>query len=100
MHVRRRVLLGPDATRQLQALRVYDAASLRDAMRRHLGETDATAETHHRFRLRRPSRLAEFELRVRNWRVFYRVQGEEVQVVLIGEKRGERLFIDRKRFVL
>jgi hypothetical protein len=94
------VLLGPDATRQLRCLRAYDAAFLRDAMRRQLAETDATEETHQRFRLRRPSQLAEFELRVSNWRVFYRVHGEEVQVVLIGEKRGERLFIDGKRFVL
>jgi hypothetical protein len=85
-----------DATRQLRA---FDAASLRVAMRL-LAEVDATEETHQRFRLRRPSEFAEFELRLGNWRVFYRVHGEEVQVVLIGEKRGERLFIDRKRFVL
>ena len=69
-------------------------------MRRQLAETDATEETHQRFRLRRPSELAEFELRVGNWRAFYRVRGEKVQVVLIGEKRGERLFVDGKRFVL
>lgn len=69
-------------------------------MRRQLAETDATEETQQRFRLRRPSELAEFELRVGNWRAFYRVRGEEVQVVLIGEKRGERLFVDGKRFVL
>lgn len=69
-------------------------------MRRLLAEADATEETHQRFRLRRPSEFAEFELRVGNWRVFYRVHGEEVQVVLIDEKRGERLFIDGKRFVL
>ena len=69
-------------------------------MRRQLAETDATEETHQRFRLRRPSELAEFELRVGNWRAFYRVRGEEVQVVLIGGKRGERLFVDGKRFVL
>jgi hypothetical protein len=94
------VLLGPDATRQLRRLRAYDAASLRDAMSRELAETDATVETHQRFRLRRPSELAEFELRVGSLRVFYRVRGEEVQVVLIGEKRGERLLIDGKRFVL
>jgi hypothetical protein len=94
------VLLGTDATRQLRALRAFDAASLRVAMRRLLAEADATEETHQRFRLRRPSEFAEFELRVGNWRVFYRVHGEEVQVVLIGKKRGERLLIDGKRFVL
>lgn len=100
MAVRRRVLLGPDATRQLRALRALDATSLKDAMRRQLAETDATEETQQRFRLRRPSEFAEFELRVGNWRVFYRVDNDEVEVVLIGEKRGERLFIDGKRFVL
>jgi len=98
--VRRRVVLGPDATRQLRALRAYDAASLKDAMRQQLAETDATEQTLQRFRLRRPSELAEFELRVGNWRVFYRVQEADVQVVLIGKKRGEKLFIDGKRFVL
>jgi hypothetical protein len=71
-------------------------------MRQQLADADATEETQQRCRLRRPSEVAEFELRVGNWRVFYRVHvhGEEVQVVLIGEKRGERLFIDGKRFVL
>ena len=69
-------------------------------MKRHLADGDASGETQQRLRLRRPSALAEFELRVGNWRVFYRVAGEDVQVVLIGEKRGERLFIDGKRFVL
>ena len=69
-------------------------------MRRQLAEADATEETQQRYRLRRPSEVAEFELRVGNWRVFYRVHGEEVQIVLIGEKRGERLFIDGKSFIL
>jgi mRNA-degrading endonuclease RelE of RelBE toxin-antitoxin system len=98
--VRRRVRLGPDATRQLRKLRAYDARSLKDAMRRQLEQADATKETSHRFRLRRLSDVAEFELRVGDWRVFYRVDGEEVQVVLIGQKRGEKLFIDGRRFTL
>lgn len=38
-------------------------------MRRQLVESDATEETQQRFRLRRPSELAEFELRLGNWRV-------------------------------
>ena len=94
------MVLGPDATRQLRALRAYDVTALKDAMRRQLADTDATHESQQRFRLRRPSDVAEFELRVAKWRVFYRVKGDEVQVVLIGEKRGEKLFIDKKRFVL
>ncbi len=71
-------------------------------MRRQLAEADATEET--------PSsdtgcaaslwRLPSSSSGVGNWRVFYRVHGEEVQIVLIGEKRGERLFIDGKSFIL
>jgi hypothetical protein len=35
-----------------------------------------------------------------NWRVFYRVVDETVQVVLVGRKSGNFLIIDRKRFIL
>jgi mRNA-degrading endonuclease RelE of RelBE toxin-antitoxin system len=69
-------------------------------MRRQLEQADATKETSQRFRLRRLSDLAEFELRVGDWRVFYRVDRKEVQVVLIGQKRGEKLFIDGRKFTL
>ena len=93
-------MLSPDAVRQLRALRAYDATALKSAMRIHLEETDATAETPHRLRLRRLSDVAEFELRVGAWRLFYRVQDDVVQVVLVGKKRGEQLFIDGKRFTL
>jgi hypothetical protein len=69
-------------------------------MREQLEESDATQETRSRFRLRRPSPVADYELRIRDWRVFYRVMGDTVQVVLIGRKRGDVLIIDGKRFVL
>ncbi len=61
---------------------------------------DATQETRNRFRLRRPSPVADYELRIRDWRVFYRVMGDTVQVALIGRKRGNVLVIDGKRFVV
>jgi len=53
-----------------------------------------------RHRLRRPSPIADYELRIGDWRVFYRVVEDVVQVVLIGQKRGNALIIDRKRFVI
>lgn len=40
------------------------------------------------------------ELRIRDWRVFYRVVDETVQVVLVGRKSGHYLIIDRRRFIL
>jgi len=65
-----------------------------------LGEDDTTVEARNRFRLRRPSEFADFELRVDDLRVFYRVAGERVEVVLIGRKKGNHLVIDGKRFTL
>ena len=69
-------------------------------MREQLEDSDATQETRNRFRLRRPSRVADYELRIHDWRVFYRVVGNSVQVALIGRKRGNVLIIDRRRFIL
>ena len=57
-------------------------------------------ETRNRFRLRRLSPHADFELRVEPWRVFYRVQEELVIVELIGLKKGNVLLIDGKEFDL
>ena len=73
---------------------------MEEQIREQLGESDATQETRNRFRLRRPSRFADYELRIGDWRVFYRVVGDTVQVALIGRKRGNVLIIDRKRFIL
>jgi len=55
-----------------------DRSLLKDAILRQLGESEATEETRHRFRLRRPSAVADYELRVGDWRVFYRVVEEVV----------------------
>jgi mRNA-degrading endonuclease RelE of RelBE toxin-antitoxin system len=94
------VVLSPDAVRQFRRLRAADRAKVRDAMELSLANEDAFRETKNRFRLRRPSDVAEFELRVDDLRVFYRVVGTQVQVVLIGRKRGNSVVIDGKRFVL
>ena len=97
---RRRVELSPDAARQLRALRAADRSLLKDQIRGQLGDSDATQETRNRFRLRRPSPFADHELRVRDWRGFYRVVDNTVRVVLIGRKQGTVVIIDRKRFIL
>ena len=98
--VRRRVELSPDAVRQLRALRARDRGLVKEHIREQLEDSDATQETRNRFRLRRPSRVADYELRIGDWRVFYRVVGDTVQVALIGRKRGNVLIIDRRRFIL
>jgi hypothetical protein len=69
-------------------------------MHEKLAVDDPTEENRNRFRLRRVSPHADYELRVDPWRVFYRVQGELVVVELIGRKRGNLLLIDGKEFEL
>lgn len=69
-------------------------------MAKCLSEDDARTETRNRFRLRRPSPFAEFELRVEDWRLFYRVVGAQAQVVIIGRKQRDVLIVDGKRFIL
>jgi mRNA-degrading endonuclease RelE of RelBE toxin-antitoxin system len=96
--VKRTVTLSPEALGQLHRLRATERATLRESLRSLLGEDDPTVQTKSRFRLRRPSPHADYELRVGALRAFYRVEGKVVRVVLIGKKRGGALLIDGKRF--
>ena len=97
---KRKVILAPDAARQLKQFGAADRSRLKEAMRASLAEDDATTASTNRFPLRRPSEHAAFELRVGELRVFYRVVASEVRITLIGRKRGNQLFIDGKRFTL
>ncbi len=96
----RTIVLSPDCFRQCKKLNARDRSRLREALVASLSEDDATVETLHRFHLRRPSEYADFELRVADMRVFYRVAGKEVRVVLIGRKKGSHLLVDGRRFTL
>lgn len=93
-------MLSPDAVRQFRKLRAAERARVRDATEASLANDGALVETRNRLRLRRPSEATEFEFRVGEVRVFYRVAGTEVQVVLMGRKRGNSVVIDGKRFIL
>jgi hypothetical protein len=69
-------------------------------MGERLGRQDPTQEDGNRFRLKRVSPHADFELRVEAWRVFYRVEQTRVIVELIGRKRGNAVLIEGKEFKL
>lgn len=98
--MKRTVTLSPDAVRQFRRLRAAERGTLKQAMKAQLREDDATMKTKNRFRLRRPSSHADYELRVGVLRAFYRVEGNAVRIVLIGRKRGEALVIDGRRFTI
>jgi hypothetical protein len=68
-----------------------------DAIRRQLVH-EPVRETRNRKPLR-PNPLAPWELRAAGLRVFYEVAGEEtgiVNILAIGVKRGNRLFVARQ----
>jgi hypothetical protein len=86
--------------RQYSKLPAAARSLLKQEIRERLALEDPTEETRNRFRLRRLSPYADFELRVDPWRVFYRVSEGRVFVELIGRKRGNVLLIEGKEFKL
>ena len=46
----------------------------------------------------RPNPLAEFELRAGDLRVLYNVEGEEVVVLIVGRKVGNKLIVEGEEF--
>jgi mRNA-degrading endonuclease RelE of RelBE toxin-antitoxin system len=84
----REALFTDTAVRQFKRLPRAVKPTIKDAIALHLIQGDPTETTRNKFRLRRPSEFADYELRVGDWRVFYRVYRHQVIVALIGEKRG------------
>ena len=95
-----RVLLSEAAVRLFRKVPAKERRFLKDGIRKHLVEGNPGETTRNKFRLRRPSPHAEYELRLSNWRVFYRVRGGVVEIVLVGEKRGNVLLIGGEEFEL
>ena len=94
------VVFSPAAVRQFKRLPVAARRLIKDTIRERLAEQDSTEEARNRFRLRRISEHADYELRVDPCRVFYRVQDQTVTVELIGRKKGNILLIEGKEFEL
>ncbi len=96
----RLVVFSPAAIRQYKRLPAAARSLLKKEIHERLALEDPTEENRNRFRLRRFSPHADFELRVESWRAFYRVQENLVTVELIGRKKGNVLLIEGKEFKL
>ena len=95
-----RVVFAPAAVRQYRRLPAAARSLLKKEIYQRLACEDPIEQNRNRFRLRRVSPHADFELRVEPWRVFYRVQEDLVTVELIGRKKGNLLLIGGKEFEL
>jgi hypothetical protein len=75
-----------------------------DAIRQQLVEDDPLAETRNKFALEPSAETADYELRVGDLRVLYRVEKEEPQlrviVAIIGRKYGNKLIVEGEEFLL
>ena len=96
----REIVFSPAAVRQFRRLPAAKRSLVKARIAELLGRQDPTEESRNRFRLRRASLHADFELRIDPWRVFYRVEESRVIVELIGRKAGNRLLVEGTEFQL
>ncbi len=95
------VVFKPQALAHLRWLPVRQQRMVTDGVRRHLVDNDPRVETRNKFRLRRKSGAADFELRLaEGLRVFYRIGGSETTITVIGRKLGNALIVGGEEFVL
>jgi len=89
-----------DAMEDLKRFRKYEQRLIVDQIDEQLSYEPAH-ETHNRKRLR-PNSVAEYELRITRFRVFYDVDENKklVKIETVGHKEGSRLFIRGKEYQL
>ena len=95
-----RIVFTPEAIDDLRQFRKYDQQHIVAAIETQLLYQPAH-ETRHRKRLR-PNALAEWELRVQTFRVFYDVDVTQsvVKIAAVGSKHGNTLFIHGEEYQL
>jgi mRNA-degrading endonuclease RelE of RelBE toxin-antitoxin system len=96
----REVLFKPQALEHLRWLSIYQQRSVTDGIRRHLLENNPRVENRNKFRLRRDSEAADYELRLGDLRVLYRIEGSAVFVTAVGIKLGNTLMVRDEEFPL
>jgi mRNA-degrading endonuclease RelE of RelBE toxin-antitoxin system len=85
------------AIEDLNSFRKFEQQTIITGIETQLKD-EPNIETRNRFRMR-PNDIAEWELRIGKFRVFYNVE-EEVEIVsieVVGFKRGNQLFVRGKR---
>ena len=92
------VTMTEDAERQYVTLTVRDRRVIEEAIQARLVHEPAK-ESRAIKRLRQNS-IAEFELRVGDWRVLYVIDSahQEVIIGVVGEKRGNKLIVEGREY--
>lgn len=92
--------LTPEAMEDLEQLRKYDQRTIIAAIEIQLTQ-QPNLQTRNRKRIR-PNQLAEWELRIGRFRVFYDCLPDDkvTRIIAIGYKEGSKLFIHGQEFEL
>jgi mRNA-degrading endonuclease RelE of RelBE toxin-antitoxin system len=85
-----------DAESQMKSLSARERRALETAIMTRLLETPTTPTKS--IKRLRPNPLAEFELRVGDVRVLYNVEGNEVILLIVGRKVGNKLIVEGQEF--
>jgi mRNA-degrading endonuclease RelE of RelBE toxin-antitoxin system len=95
-----RIEFTPEAVEDLRVLRKFDQQQIVAAIDTQLPD-QAAQETRNRKRLR-PNQLAEWELRVGVFRVFYDIDQDNaaVKIEAIAYKQGSKLFVHGEEYEL
>ncbi len=95
-----RLEFTPEAVEDLRHLRKAERKHIIAELEIHLAH-EPSVETRNRKKLR-PNQLAEWELRIGRFRVFYDVdmQRNRVRIEAVGAKRGNSLYIHGEEFQL
>lgn len=91
-----RITITQEAEAQLHALPAREQRIVEAAVVSRLRDQPTTLTN--AIKRLRPNPLAEFELRVGDFRVLYNVEGEEVVLLLVGRKVGNVLIVGGEEF--
>ncbi len=91
-----KITITEDADRQFRSLPVRDQRILEAAILSRLEHPPTTPTK--AIKQLRPNPLAEFELRAGDLRALYNVEGDEVIVLIVGRKVGNKLIVEGEEF--
>src|SRR5437867_1814546 len=91
-----KITITGDADRQFRSLPAREQRILEAAVQSRL-QHQPTTPTKAIKRLR-PNPLAEFELRAGDLRALYNVEAEEVVILIVGRKVGNKLIVEGEEF--
>jgi mRNA-degrading endonuclease RelE of RelBE toxin-antitoxin system len=91
-----KITITEDADRQFWSLPTREQRMLEAAIQSRLEHQPTTPSK--AIKRLRPNPLAEFELRAGDLRALYNVEGDQVVVLIVGRKVGNKLIVEGEEF--